>query len=162
MITARSQLNHGPGHGSVTADCDHFGHSEVTVSSLWAHGEQSRWPIFFSWEYLFIPSEILLSCPFHNADKPMMNWRNLYQVRFYCHAHFIMLINLWLIEEVYTKEILLSCPFHNADKSMINWRSLYQVRFYCHAHFIMLINLWLIVVVYTKWNFIVMPISSCW
>ena len=47
---ARSQLNHGPGHGSVTAGCDHFGHRELTVSSLWAHGEQSRWPIFFSWE----------------------------------------------------------------------------------------------------------------
>ena len=49
-VTARSQLNHGPGHGSVTADCDHFGHRELTVSSLWAHGEQSWWPIFFSWE----------------------------------------------------------------------------------------------------------------
>ena len=51
-VMARSQLNHGPGHGSVTAGCDHFGHRELTVSSLWAHGEQSRWPIFFSWEYL--------------------------------------------------------------------------------------------------------------
>ena len=51
-VTARSQLNHGPGHGSVMAGCDHFGHGELTVSSLWAHGEQSRWPIFFSWEYL--------------------------------------------------------------------------------------------------------------
>ena len=49
-VTARSQLNHGPGHGSVTAGCDHFGHGELTVSSLWAHSEQSRWPIFFSWE----------------------------------------------------------------------------------------------------------------
>ena len=50
MITARSQLNHGPGHGSVMAGCDHFGHhGELTVSS---HGEQSRWPIFVSWEYL--------------------------------------------------------------------------------------------------------------
>ena len=39
-VTARSQLNHGPGHGSVTG-CDHFGHSELTVSS--------QWPIFFSW-----------------------------------------------------------------------------------------------------------------
>ena len=38
-ITARSQLNHGPGHGSVTADCDHFGHSELTVNSPWAHRE---------------------------------------------------------------------------------------------------------------------------
>ena len=47
-VTARSQLNHGPGHGSVTAGCDHFGHRELTVSSLWAYGEQSRWPIFFS------------------------------------------------------------------------------------------------------------------
>ena len=46
-VTARSQLNHGPGHGSVTAGCDHFGHRELTVSSLWAHGEQSRWPFFF-------------------------------------------------------------------------------------------------------------------
>ena len=37
MITARSQLNHGPGHGSVTAGCDHFGHhGELTVSSRWA------------------------------------------------------------------------------------------------------------------------------
>ena len=48
-VTARSQLNHGPGHGSVTAGCDHFGHRELTVSSLWAHGEQSRWPFSFSW-----------------------------------------------------------------------------------------------------------------
>ena len=30
--TARSQLNHGPGHGSVTAGCDHFGHRELTVT----------------------------------------------------------------------------------------------------------------------------------
>ena len=36
-VTARSQLNHGPGHGSVTAGCDHFGHRELTVSS---HGGQ--------------------------------------------------------------------------------------------------------------------------
>ena len=42
MITARSQLNYGPGQGSVTAGCDHFGHQ-------WADGEQSRWQIFFSW-----------------------------------------------------------------------------------------------------------------
>ena len=54
MITAqsrraRSQLNHGPGSGSVTAGCDHFGHRELTVSLPWAHREQSRrWPIFFS------------------------------------------------------------------------------------------------------------------
>ena len=48
-VTARSQLNHGPGHGSITAGCDRFGHRELTVSLLWAHGEQSRWPIFFSW-----------------------------------------------------------------------------------------------------------------
>ena len=48
-VMARSQLNHGPGHGSVTAGCDNFGHRELTVSSLWAHGEQSRWPFFFSW-----------------------------------------------------------------------------------------------------------------
>ena len=33
-VMARSQLNHGPGHGSVTAGCDHFGHRELTVSSL--------------------------------------------------------------------------------------------------------------------------------
>ena len=162
MITAQSRLGRSSITAQVTAQSQLAVTILVTVRSLWAHGEQSRWPIFFSWEYLFIPSEILLSCPFHNADKPMMNWRNLYQVRFCCHAHLIMLINLWLIEEVYTKEILLSCPFHNADKSMINWRSLYQVRFYCHAHFIMLINLWLIEEVYTKWDFIVMPISSCW
>ena len=51
-VTARSQLNHGPGHDSVTAGCDHFGHLELTMSSLWAHGEQSRWPIFFSWEVI--------------------------------------------------------------------------------------------------------------
>ena len=52
-VTARSQLNHGPGHCSVTAGCDHFGHRELTVSSLWVHREltvQSRWPFFFSWE----------------------------------------------------------------------------------------------------------------
>ena len=55
MITARSQLNHGPGHGSVTAGCDHFGYRELTVSSPWAHGEQSRWPIFFSWALETMP-----------------------------------------------------------------------------------------------------------
>ena len=49
-VTARSQLNRGPGHGSVTAGYDHFGHRELTMSSWWAHGEQSRWPIFFSCE----------------------------------------------------------------------------------------------------------------
>ena len=38
-VTARSQLNHGPGHGSVTAGWDHFGHRELTVSSWWAHCE---------------------------------------------------------------------------------------------------------------------------
>ena len=35
-VTARPQLNHGPGHSSVTAGCDHFGHRELTVSSPWA------------------------------------------------------------------------------------------------------------------------------
>ena len=54
-VTARSQLNHGPGHGSVTAGCDHFGYRELTVSSQWAHGEQSRWPIFFSWALETMP-----------------------------------------------------------------------------------------------------------
>ena len=38
-VTARSQLNHGPGHGWLWP-----------FWSRWAHGEQSRWPIFFSWE----------------------------------------------------------------------------------------------------------------
>ena len=52
-VTARSQLNHGPGQGSVTAGCDHFGHRELTVSSWWAHSEQSRWPIFFSWAFVW-------------------------------------------------------------------------------------------------------------
>ena len=56
-VTARSQLNHGPGHGSVTAGCDHFGHRELTVSS---HGEQSRWPIFFSWVTLLFYTELRL------------------------------------------------------------------------------------------------------
>ena len=36
-VTARSQLNPDPGHGSVTAGCNHFGHRELTVSS---HGGQ--------------------------------------------------------------------------------------------------------------------------
>ena len=59
-VTAQSRRGHSSitassvwsrlSHGSVTAGCDHFGHSELTVSSLWAHGEQSRWPIFFSWD----------------------------------------------------------------------------------------------------------------
>ena len=62
-VTARSQLNHGIfsmitaqsrlGHGSVTAGCNHFGHCELTVSSRWAHGEQSWWPIFSSWVIMF-------------------------------------------------------------------------------------------------------------
>ena len=64
-VTARSQISHGEvtaqsrhlqyDHSSimaqVTAGCDHFGHHELTVSSQWAHGEQSRWPIFFSWAF---------------------------------------------------------------------------------------------------------------
>ena len=47
-VTARSNLNQGPGHGSVTAGCDHFGHRELTVSSRWAHGEltvSSQWAV---------------------------------------------------------------------------------------------------------------------
>ena len=36
LVALRSQLNHGPGHGSVTAACDHFA-CELTVSS---HGGQ--------------------------------------------------------------------------------------------------------------------------
>ena len=35
-VTARSQLNHGPGHGSVTDGCDYFAHRELTVGSRWA------------------------------------------------------------------------------------------------------------------------------
>ena len=46
-VTARSQLNHGP----VTAQSRLAVTILVTVSSRWAHGEQSRWPIFFSWEF---------------------------------------------------------------------------------------------------------------
>ena len=37
-VMARSQLNHGPGHGWLWP-----------FWSPWAHGEQSRWPFFFSW-----------------------------------------------------------------------------------------------------------------
>ena len=50
MITAQSQLGHSSITAQVTAGCDHFGHRELTVSSGWAHGEQSRWPIFFLME----------------------------------------------------------------------------------------------------------------
>ena len=49
-VTARSQLNHGPGHGSVTAGCDHFAHGELTVSS---HGGQ-----FFSHGQPFLQASI--------------------------------------------------------------------------------------------------------
>ena len=52
--------------------------------------------------YLLLVSE-LTTRKSRGVTKLMMNWRNLYQVRFYCHAHFIMLINLWWIEEAYTK-----------------------------------------------------------
>ena len=49
-VTARSQLNHGPGHGSVTAGCDHFGHRELTVSShggqFFSHGKS--WLMYYS------------------------------------------------------------------------------------------------------------------
>ena len=41
-----SRLGHSSITVQVTADCDHFGHREVTVSSRWAHCEQSRWPFF--------------------------------------------------------------------------------------------------------------------
>ena len=46
-VTARSQLNHGPHHGSVTTGCDHFGHRELTVSSHGGH-------FFFSWETILV------------------------------------------------------------------------------------------------------------
>ena len=57
MITARSRLSHGwlwpfwlrsrLSHGQVTAQSRLAVTILVTVSSLWAHGEQSRWPFFF-------------------------------------------------------------------------------------------------------------------
>ena len=64
-VTARSQLNHGIfsmitaqsrlGHSSITAQVTAQSRLAVTilvtVSSPRAHGEQSRWPIFFSWDY---------------------------------------------------------------------------------------------------------------
>ena len=64
-VTARSQLS----HGEVTAQSRHlqYDHGSVTAQSRprsrlnhgwlwpfwspWAHREQSRWPIFFSWAY---------------------------------------------------------------------------------------------------------------
>ena len=62
-VTAMSQLNHGPGHSSVTTGCDHFGNGELTVSSWWAQGEPSRWPIFshgkWHW-YIFTQISVIL------------------------------------------------------------------------------------------------------
>ena len=65
MITAQSRLGHSSITAQVRAGCDHFGHRELTVNSLWAHGEQSRWPIFFSWVLLLI----ILIARFCNFDN---------------------------------------------------------------------------------------------
>ena len=59
-ITAQSRLGHSSITAQVTAQSrlavtilvtmsSPWTHRELTVSPLWAHGEQSRWPIFFSW-----------------------------------------------------------------------------------------------------------------
>ena len=59
-VTARSQLSHGEvtaqsrlSHGKVTAQSrsrSRLSHGWLwPFWSLWAHREQSRWPIFFSW-----------------------------------------------------------------------------------------------------------------
>ena len=78
-VTARSQLNHGI-FSMITAQ-SRLGHSSitaqlvtaqswlavtilVTVSSRWAHGEQSRWPFFFSWVAKFI--ELRYEAPCHD------------------------------------------------------------------------------------------------
>ena len=52
-VTARSQLNHGPGHGSVTAGCDHFGHREL-----------SQWLIFFSWAKVWSKGKTIQSAQY--------------------------------------------------------------------------------------------------
>ena len=48
MITAQSRLGHSSITAQVTAQSRLAVTILVTVSSQWAHGEQSRWPIFFS------------------------------------------------------------------------------------------------------------------
>ena len=50
-VTARSQLNHCI-FSMITAQSRLAVTILVTVSSQWAHREQSRWPIFFSWAML--------------------------------------------------------------------------------------------------------------
>ena len=55
-ITAQSWLGHSSITAqvtAVTAGCNHFGHHELAGNSPWAHGEQSRWPIFFSWVVIY-------------------------------------------------------------------------------------------------------------
>ena len=49
MITAQSRLGHSSITAQVTAQSRLAVNILVTVSSPWAHGEQSWWPIFFSW-----------------------------------------------------------------------------------------------------------------
>ena len=49
MITAQSRLGHSSITAQVTAQSRLAVTILVTVSSQWAHGEQSRWPFFFSW-----------------------------------------------------------------------------------------------------------------
>ena len=74
-VTARSQLNHGIfsmitaqsrlGHSSITAQVTAQSRLAVTilvtVSSRWAHGEQSRWPFFFSWAANALASSVARS-----------------------------------------------------------------------------------------------------
>ena len=48
-ITAQSRPRSRLSHGWLWPFWSPWAHGELTVSSLWADGEQSRWPIFFSW-----------------------------------------------------------------------------------------------------------------
>ena len=100
-VMARSKLNHGPGHGSVTADCDHFGHRELTVSShsgqffsheWWSHlrpwvqsicllyvSSQSdhfglRYSIFHVWHWKFKVKVMAMVKPDSHIWGPVFNW----------------------------------------------------------------------------------------
>ena len=84
-VTARSQLSHGyvtaqsqQGHSKVTAQSRHlqYDHGSVMARSQlshgwlwpfwsrWAHCEQSRWPIFFSWACMFRSASLFIGTSF--------------------------------------------------------------------------------------------------
>ena len=68
MITAQSRLGHSSITVQVTAQSRLAVTILVTVSSPWAHREQSRWPIFFSWENTILFSLYKIKYPFRESE----------------------------------------------------------------------------------------------